>query len=374
MGDVITMRGGTTVEVTNTDAEGRLVMGDALVLAAEEPTDAIVDIATLTGAGLRALGPEVPGSSATTRAGGPDHGGRRRHRRAGVELPLARRYRKELDSDVADMNNLGGAHAGAITAALFLVESSATTRGRTSTSPAPPRPTATRAGAAGCTGFGARLLVELGRLRGPGHRLTADDPVLDAPAAAPAGADRTARPAHARHHRARRQQGAAPGHHLPRPVRPGDRPVGRAGRVRRQRHLRRRRSTADRRRGRTSADRSCWTEPVLDTAEPTGRLRDDVEIVRRPLESLLSTDGIRFLFSSFVNNFAGFTVVAVVFVAMIGVGVAEEAGLMGALIRKLVKVAPPPRSPSSSCSSAACRAWPPTPATSSSSPSAPPRS
>ena len=57
MGDVITMRGGTTVEVTNTDAEGRLVMGDALVLATEEPTDAIVDIATLTGAALRALGP-----------------------------------------------------------------------------------------------------------------------------------------------------------------------------------------------------------------------------------------------------------------------------------------------------------------------------
>ena len=57
-------------------------------------------------------------------------------------------------------------------------------------------------------------------------------------------------------------------------------------------------------------------------------------------QSLLSKDGIRFLFSSFVGNFAGFTVVAVVFVAMIGVGVAEEAGLMAALIRKLVKVAP----------------------------------
>ena len=60
MGDVITMRGGTTVEVTNTDAEGRLVMGDALVLATEEPTDAIVDIATLTGAALRALGRRWP--------------------------------------------------------------------------------------------------------------------------------------------------------------------------------------------------------------------------------------------------------------------------------------------------------------------------
>jgi aminobenzoyl-glutamate transport protein len=60
------------------------------------------------------------------------------------------------------------------------------------------------------------------------------------------------------------------------------------------------------------------------------------------VESLLSRDGVRFLFTSFVSNFHNFTVVAVVFVAMIGVGVAEEAGLMGALIRKLVKVSPPP--------------------------------
>lgn len=58
------------------------------------------------------------------------------------------------------------------------------------------------------------------------------------------------------------------------------------------------------------------------------------------IRSLLGTDGVRFIFSSFVNNFAAFSVVAVVFVAMIGVGVAEEAGLMGALIRKLVQVAP----------------------------------
>jgi aminobenzoyl-glutamate transport protein len=58
------------------------------------------------------------------------------------------------------------------------------------------------------------------------------------------------------------------------------------------------------------------------------------------VESLLTTSGVRFLFTSFVSNFAGFSVVSVVFVAMIGVGVAEEAGLMGALIRKLVKVSP----------------------------------
>jgi aminobenzoyl-glutamate transport protein len=59
------------------------------------------------------------------------------------------------------------------------------------------------------------------------------------------------------------------------------------------------------------------------------------------VKSLLSVDGLRFIFSSFVNNFAGFAVVAVTFIAMAGVGVAEKAGMMAALIRKLVKVAPP---------------------------------
>jgi aminobenzoyl-glutamate transport protein len=71
-------------------------------------------------------------------------------------------------------------------------------------------------------------------------------------------------------------------------------------------------------------------------------MEEDLEVVQETtsIRSLLGADGIRFIFSSFVNNFASFSVVAVVFVAMIGVGVAEEAGLMGALIRKLVKVAP----------------------------------
>jgi aminobenzoyl-glutamate transport protein len=60
-----------------------------------------------------------------------------------------------------------------------------------------------------------------------------------------------------------------------------------------------------------------------------------------PVRSLLSVEGLRFFFSSFVNNFAGFGVVAVVLISMAGVGVAEHAGMMGALIRKIVKVAPP---------------------------------
>ena len=73
-----------------------------------------------------------------------------------------------------------------------------------------------------------------------------------------------------------------------------------------------------------------------------GNYDPEYEIVTEtiPVVSLLTVDGIRFIFTSFVDNFAGFAVVAVVFVAMMGVGVAEHAGMMGALIRKLVAVAP----------------------------------
>ncbi len=74
---------------------------------------------------------------------------------------------------------------------------------------------------------------------------------------------------------------------------------------------------------------------------PEGYVPDYVvETVTTTVRPLISIEGIRFIFTSFVNNFAGFSVVAVIFVAMIGVGVAEEAGMMGALIRKLVAVAP----------------------------------
>ena len=69
-------------------------------------------------------------------------------------------------------------------------------------------------------------------------------------------------------------------------------------------------------------------------------LEPEIRTQTTEIESLISVDGIRFIFTSFVQNFANFSVVAVIFVAMIGVGVAEKAGLMAALIRKLVKVAP----------------------------------
>lgn len=89
-------------------------------------------------------------------------------------------------------------------------------------------------------------------------------------------------------------------------------------------------------------------EDYIDSSEPlAGSLPDDpyeldYEIQEQtiPIQSLLTIDGIRFIFTSFVSNFASFSVVAVVLVAMVGVGVAEEAGLMSALIRRIVKVTP----------------------------------
>jgi leucyl aminopeptidase len=123
LGDVLRMRNGKTVEVLNTDAEGRLVMADALALAAEEPVDAIVDIATLTGACLRTFGVEIAGVMGTSPAVVSQL------KRAGEvtdelvwELPLHRPYRAQLDSTIADLTNMGGVNAGSITAGLFLAE------------------------------------------------------------------------------------------------------------------------------------------------------------------------------------------------------------------------------------------------------------
>ena len=121
-GDVLTIRNGKTIEVLNTDAEGRLVLADGLSLAAEMPPDAIVDLATLTGAASSPSGAASPASSAPTTT---STSGCRRPRRGPGEpvwpLPMPEEYRTHIDSDVADMKNIGGAgQAGAIVAGLFL--------------------------------------------------------------------------------------------------------------------------------------------------------------------------------------------------------------------------------------------------------------
>ncbi|HVA03405.1 MAG TPA: leucyl aminopeptidase [Acidimicrobiales bacterium] len=123
-GDVLTIRNGRTIEVLNTDAEGRLVLADGLTLATELEPDAIVDLATLTGACVVALGMSIAGLF------GSDEGliGRVRaaSERAGEgtwQLPLPEEYRSHIDSEIADMKNVGkGGQAGAISAALLLAE------------------------------------------------------------------------------------------------------------------------------------------------------------------------------------------------------------------------------------------------------------
>ncbi len=124
LGDVLTMRNGKTVEVLNTDAEGRLVLADGLSLAVEEGVDAIVDIATLTGAVLGALGPDIAGLLGTDQDFVDQvKASSERVDEPTWQLPLERqRYRKLLDTPYADMKNIGGPYAGTITASIFLSE------------------------------------------------------------------------------------------------------------------------------------------------------------------------------------------------------------------------------------------------------------
>jgi leucyl aminopeptidase len=122
-GDVLTHRGGKTSEVLNTDAEGRLILADALAYLAEKKPRAIVDAATLTGACMIALGEELWGVMGSDQRvirdlldAGRDVG------EPGWELPLWTSYRKQIESSVADVKNIGNRYGGAITAALFLKE------------------------------------------------------------------------------------------------------------------------------------------------------------------------------------------------------------------------------------------------------------
>jgi len=119
--DVIKTRKGISVEIGNTDAEGRLVLADALTEACNDKPDLLIDFATLTGAARTALGPEIPPiftnddktardfEAASARTNDPLW-----------RLPLWKNYESMIKSDIADVNNSGGSFAGAITAALFL--------------------------------------------------------------------------------------------------------------------------------------------------------------------------------------------------------------------------------------------------------------
>lgn len=121
LGDVLTSRAGVTIEVQNTDAEGRLVLADVLDYALSKGASKIVDLATLTGAVVVALGEDVVGAMsnnqewcddvlATAEAVGEPM----------WQLPMFESYNALIDSDVADIRNVGGRYGGAITAAKFL--------------------------------------------------------------------------------------------------------------------------------------------------------------------------------------------------------------------------------------------------------------
>ncbi len=121
--DVLTLRGGRTVEVNNTDAEGRLVLADAIARACEDGPELLLDAATLTGAQLVALGARTAGVMANDdvlRSAVVDAAGRAGEAMWGMPLPPD--LRKGLDSDVADLVNTGPREGGMLTAGLFLQE------------------------------------------------------------------------------------------------------------------------------------------------------------------------------------------------------------------------------------------------------------
>ena len=121
-GDVLTIRNGMTIEVLNTDAEGRLILADGLSLAVEADPDVIIDVATLTGAQTVALGDEVGAMYTTTDELADSF--RAACQRSGEllwRMPLVANYESHVESDVADMKNIGKAgKAGSIVAALVL--------------------------------------------------------------------------------------------------------------------------------------------------------------------------------------------------------------------------------------------------------------
>ena len=122
-GDILNMRNGKTIEVMNTDAEGRLIMADALAYASESKPDVICDVATLTGAAYVALGVEIGAVFSNDKVtlesflNANNNGFENYH-----PLPLEQSYKSLIKSNIADMKNSGGRFGGAITAALLLEE------------------------------------------------------------------------------------------------------------------------------------------------------------------------------------------------------------------------------------------------------------
>lgn len=120
-GDIVKTYKGLTIEVLNTDAEGRIILSDALAWAAEQKPAEIIDFATLTGACVIALGSQATGLMGTGKkvVDGLKRSGDQTHDRV-WELPLYEEYQEQIKSEIADIKNVGGREAGTITAACFL--------------------------------------------------------------------------------------------------------------------------------------------------------------------------------------------------------------------------------------------------------------
>lgn len=120
-GDIVTAKNGTTIEILNTDAEGRLILADALTYAERFNPEYVVDVATLTGAMMISLGDVVTGmmGSSDELMEELKRAGEETHDRV-WQMPLYKDYDQQLKSPVADIANIGGRNAGSITAAMFL--------------------------------------------------------------------------------------------------------------------------------------------------------------------------------------------------------------------------------------------------------------
>jgi leucyl aminopeptidase len=164
--DVITAGNGRTIEIISTDAEGRMILADALVYAQRFDPDAVIDLATLTGAAVVALGKGMAAALFSSDDGLRDRlqaAGEAAHERL-WPMPLFPEYRKALQSDVADLKNSGGRMGGVGTSASFLQAFTNYPWAHLDIAGMATRDDDGGLGPKGATGFGVRLLVEL--LRG----------------------------------------------------------------------------------------------------------------------------------------------------------------------------------------------------------------
>ncbi len=161
-GDVLTMFNGMTVEVLNTDAEGRLILADALAYAKKYDPELVIDLATLTGAAQRALGHLASAMLAKTKQETADkliEAGNKTYERL-VQFPLWEEYNEMLKSQIADLKNIGGKEAGLITAAKFLEHFTDYDWIHLDIAPNAFLPENNDFRGKGATGIGVRLLVE----------------------------------------------------------------------------------------------------------------------------------------------------------------------------------------------------------------------